>query len=84
MKQGHLTTWSGLTEDATNKNFKLKTDTAMVQMNKKRQNIHCTSKKGKITSDLDDATVTPAVTENNTQLVYAVVIDQCQLYTDLT
>jgi hypothetical protein len=32
---------------------------------------------------LEDATVTPAVTGDKTHLVYAVVVDQGQLYTDL-
>jgi hypothetical protein len=44
VKQGHLTTWSGLTEDAINKHLKLTPATAMVHMNQKRQNIRSTSK----------------------------------------
>jgi hypothetical protein len=38
----------------------------------------------KITSDLEDATTTAADTRGKTHLVYTVVIDQGQLYTDLT
>jgi hypothetical protein len=38
----------------------------------------------KITSDLEDATVTPVGTGEKTHLVYAVVIDQGQIYTELT
>jgi hypothetical protein len=53
-------------------------------MNQKRQNIHSTSKEVKITSDLEDIKVTPAGNQDTTHLVYAVVIDQGQLYTDLT
>jgi hypothetical protein len=37
-----------------------------------------------ITSDLEDTTVTPAGNGDNTNFVYAVVIDQGRLYTDLT
>jgi hypothetical protein len=37
-----------------------------------------------ITSDLEDATVSLAGTGEKTHLVYSVVIDQGQLYTDLT
>jgi hypothetical protein len=37
-----------------------------------------------ITSDLEDTTVTPAGNVYNTHLVYAIVIDQGQLCTDLT
>jgi hypothetical protein len=84
MKQGHLTTWPGLTEDEINKHLKLTPTTAMGHMNQKRQNISSTSKEVKITSDLEDATVTPAGMGYKTDLVYAVVIDQGQLYTDLT
>jgi hypothetical protein len=53
-------------------------------MNQKRKNIHSTSKEVKLTSDLEDTTVTPVDTGDKTLLVYAVVIDQGQLYTDLT
>jgi hypothetical protein len=44
VKQGHMTTWSGLTKDAINKHLKLTPETAMGHMNQKRQNIHYTSK----------------------------------------
>jgi hypothetical protein len=39
VKDGHLITWPGLTEDAINKHLKLTPDTAMVHMNQRRQNI---------------------------------------------
>jgi hypothetical protein len=39
VKQGHLTTWPGLTEDAINKKLKMIPATAMGHMNQKRQNI---------------------------------------------
>jgi hypothetical protein len=38
MKQGHITTWTGLTEDAINKHLKMTPATAMGHMNQKRQN----------------------------------------------
>jgi hypothetical protein len=75
----HLITWPGLTEDAINKHLKLTPATAMVHMNQRRQNIRSTSKapiEKQPTPDTDLGT--------NTHLVYAVVVDQGQLYTDLT
>jgi hypothetical protein len=57
--------------------------TTMVNMNQRRQNIRSTSKVS-ITSDIKDETVKPVGLGSKTQLVYAVVIDQGQLYTDLT
>jgi hypothetical protein len=44
VKDGHLITWPGLTEDAINKHLKLTTSTAMVHINQWRQNIRSTSK----------------------------------------
>jgi hypothetical protein len=44
VKDGHLITWPGLTEDAINKHLKLTPATAMGHMNQKRQNIRSTSK----------------------------------------
>jgi hypothetical protein len=82
VKKGHLTTWSVLTEQAINKHFKMTPATAMGHMKQWSQNIHSTSKTT-ITSDLEDETVTPAGLGEKTHLVYAVVIDQGQLYTDL-
>jgi hypothetical protein len=84
VKQGHLSTWPGLTEDAINKHLKLTSATAMGHMNQKRQNIRSTSKAVTITSDLEETTVTPACTGEKTNFVYAAVIDQGQLCTDLT
>jgi hypothetical protein len=84
VKQGHISTWPGLTEDAINKHLKLTPVTAMGHMNQKGQNIHSTSKAVAITSDLEDTTVTPAGTGDKTHFVYAAVIYQGQLYTDLT
>jgi hypothetical protein len=79
VKDGHLITWLGLTEDAINTHLKLTPATAMGHMNQRRQNIRSTSKapiEKKTTPDTDLGT--------NTHLVYAVVVDQGQLYTDLT
>jgi hypothetical protein len=83
VKNGHLITWPGLTEHAINKHLKITTATAMGHKNQRRRNIHSTSKVS-ITSDLEDERVTYAGLGSKTNLVYAVVIDQGQLYTDLT
>jgi hypothetical protein len=82
--QGHLTNWTGLTEDAINKHLRLTPAMATVHMNQKKQNINSTSKVVTITSDLEYTTVTPIGNGDKTYVVYAVVIDQGQLYTDLT
>jgi hypothetical protein len=79
VKDGQLITWPGLTEDAINKHLKLTPATAMGHMNQRRQNIRSTPKEpiGKQpTPDTDLGT--------KTHLVYAVVVDQGQLYTNLT
>jgi hypothetical protein len=59
VKNGHLITWPGLTEQAINKHLKLTPATAMGHMNQRRQNIRCTSKNS-INSDMGDESVTPA------------------------
>jgi hypothetical protein len=79
VKDGHLITWPGLTEDAINKHLKLTPATAMGHMNQRCQNIRSTSKvpiEKQHPPDTDLGT--------KTHLVYAVVVDQGQLYTDLT
>jgi hypothetical protein len=58
VKQGHLITWSGLTEDTINKHLKMTPATAMGHMNWKGKNIRPTSKEIQVTSDLEDAVVT--------------------------
>jgi hypothetical protein len=83
VKNGHLITWTGLTEQAINTHLKLTPATATGHMNQRRQNIRSTSK-NRVTSDISDEYVTPAGLGNNTNLVYAVLVDQGQLYTDLT
>jgi hypothetical protein len=57
-------------------------ETSMGHMNQRRQNIRSTSK-APITSEIEDDTVTPAGLGSKTHFVYAVVIYQGQLYTDL-
>jgi hypothetical protein len=84
MKQGHLITWPGLTEDTINKHLKMTPATAMGHMNHKRQNICSTNNEMQVTSDLEDNLVTPGGTGEKTHLIYAVVIDQVHIYTDLT
>jgi hypothetical protein len=79
VKDRHMITWPGLTEDAINKHLKLTPATAMGHMNQRRQNIRSTSKEPiekQPTPDTDLGT--------KTHLMYAVVVDQGQLYTDLT
>jgi hypothetical protein len=79
VKDGHLITWPGLTEDTINKHLKLKPATAMGHMNQRRQNIRSTSKEPIEKQQ-------PPYTDlgTNTHLAYTVVVDQGQLYTDLT
>jgi hypothetical protein len=55
----------------------------MGHMNQRRQSIRSTSKTP-ITSDIEDVTANPATSGTKTHLVYAVLVDQGQLYTDLT
>jgi hypothetical protein len=79
VKDGHLITWPGLTEDAINKHLKLTPATAMGHMSQRRQNIRSTSKAPIETQPTPDTDL-----GTKTHLVYAVVVDQGQLYTDLT
>jgi hypothetical protein len=79
VKDGHLITWPGLMEDAINKHLKLTPATAMGHMNQRRQNIWSTLKAP------DEKKQPPGKDLGaKTHLVYAVVVDQSQLYTDLT
>jgi hypothetical protein len=83
VKNGHIIKWPGLTEQAINKHFKMTPDTAMEHMNQRRENIRSTSKVS-INSNMEDDTSPPAGLGSKTHLVYAVVIDQGQLYTEIT
>jgi hypothetical protein len=78
VKDRHLITWTGLTEDAINTHLKLTPATAMGHMNQRRQHVLSTSKapiEKQPTPDTDLGT--------KTHLVYAAIVDQGQLYTDL-
>jgi hypothetical protein len=79
VKDGHLITWPGLTEDSINKHLKRTLATAMGHMNQRRQNIRSTAKAPIANSPTPDTDM-----GSKTHLVYAVVVDQGQLYTDLT
>jgi hypothetical protein len=79
IKDGHLITWPGLTEEAINKHLKLMPTTAMGHMNQRRQNIRSTSK-----TPIADALTTDTNFGTKTHPGYAVVVDQGQLYTDFT
>jgi hypothetical protein len=79
VKNGHLVTWTGLTEDAIDKHLKLTLATAMGHMSQRRENIRSTSK---IT--IADTPQTATNLGTNIHLVYAILVDQRQLYTDLT
>jgi hypothetical protein len=83
VKNGHIVTWPGLTEEAINKHLKLMLATAMGHMNQRRQRIRSTSKTP-ITASIDDVPSTNTNLGTKTHLVYAVLVDQGQLYTDLT
>jgi hypothetical protein len=82
VKNGHLITWPGLTEQAINKHLKMTPATAMRHLNQRRQNIRSTSKTS-ITSDMEDKAVTPAGLGSNAHFFYAVVVNQGQLYIEL-
>jgi hypothetical protein len=79
VKDGHLITWPGLTEAAINKHLKLTPATAMGHMNQRRQNIRSTPKAPTEKQQPPDTDL-----GTKTHLVYAVVVDQGQLYTGLT
>jgi hypothetical protein len=78
-KNGHLVPWPSLTDDAIHKHLKLTPATAMGHMNQIRQNIRSTSK-----TPIEDVPTTDTNLGTKTHLVYAVLVDQGQLYTDLT
>jgi hypothetical protein len=79
IKDGHLITWPGLTEDAINKHLKLTPATAMGHMSQRRQNIRSTSK-----APIEKQQPPDTYLGTNNHLVYVIVIDQGRLYTDLT
>jgi hypothetical protein len=65
VKNGHLVTWPGLTEDAIHKKLKLTPATAMGHMNQRRQNISSTSK-----TPIEEEHTTDANLGTKTHLVY--------------
>jgi hypothetical protein len=79
VKTRYIIAWPGLTEDTIHKHLRLKPDTVMGHINQRCQKIRSTSK-AKI------AEVPPTDTDlgTKTHLVYAVLVDQGQLYRDLT
>jgi hypothetical protein len=79
VKDGHLITWPGLTEDAINKHFKLTPAKAMVHMNQRLQNIRSTSK-----APIEKQTTPDTDLGTKNHLVYAIIVNQGQLYADLT
>jgi hypothetical protein len=81
VNKGHLVTWSGLMVETIKKHLKLTTATAMGHMNQKRQNIRSTKER---LLEPENEDITPFVSVGKTHLVFTVVLDQGQLYTDLT
>jgi hypothetical protein len=79
VKNGHLVTWPGLTEDAIHKHLKLTPATATGHMNQRCQNIRSTSK-----TPIEDVTTSDKNLGTKNHLVYSVLVHQGQLYTDLT
>jgi hypothetical protein len=79
VKDGHLLTWPGLTEDTINTHLKLTPARAMGYMNQRHQNIRSTSK-----TPIADQQTPDTDLGTKTYLVYAVVVEQGQLYTYLT
>jgi hypothetical protein len=75
----HLITWPGLEEGAINKHLKLTPDTAMGHMNERRPTIRSTSK-----SPIADSPTPDTDLGSKTLFVYAVLVYQGHLYTDLT
>jgi hypothetical protein len=74
VKNGHLVTWPGLTEEAINKHLKLTPATAMWHMNQRRHNIRSTSETP-ITAAIADTTTTNTNLGTKTHLVYAVLVE---------
>jgi hypothetical protein len=79
VKNGHLVIWPGLTENVIHNHLKLTPATVMGHMNQRSQNIRSTSK-----TPIEDVPKTDTNLGTKTYLVYAVLVDQGQLYTDLT
>jgi hypothetical protein len=70
VKDGHLITWPGLTEDAIHRHLKLTPATDIGHLNQRRQNIRSTSKK-----PIADAPQIDTDLVTKTYLIYAVLVD---------
>jgi hypothetical protein len=79
VKNGYLITWPGLTADNINSHLKLTLAIAMGHMNQRRQKIRSTSK-----AQIEKQQPPDTDLGAKTHLVYAVVVNQGQLYTYLT
>jgi hypothetical protein len=79
VKDGDLITCPGLTEDAINKHLKLTPATAMGHMSQRQQKIRSTSE-----APITEQPAPDTDLGTKTHLVYAIVVDRGQLYTDLT
>jgi hypothetical protein len=80
IKNGHFTSWPGLTEHAVEKHLSKSTSTTKVHLNQQRQHARSTKFKDPKAimeeTDLDQGI--------NTQYVYAATIDAGKIYTDQT
>jgi hypothetical protein len=81
VKKGHLATWPKLTVEVIKKYLKLTTSTDTGHMIQKRQNIRSTKKK---MLEAENEYITPLGSGEKTHIVFAVVLDQGQIYTALT
>jgi hypothetical protein len=79
VKNGHLVNWPGLTGNAIHKHLKLTPATVMGHMNQRLQSIRSTSKE-----QIAEVPTADTNLGTKTHLFYAVLVDQGQLYTDLT
>jgi hypothetical protein len=80
IKNGHFTSWPGLTEHAVEKHLSKSTSTTKVHLNQQRQNAKPTKVK-----DPKVITTEPYLDQGiKTQYVYAATIDAGQIYTDQT
>jgi hypothetical protein len=79
VKDGRLITLPGLTEDAINKHLKLMPATVMEDINQGCHNIRSTSN-----ASIDKQPTPDTYLGTKTHLVYTVVVDDGQLYSDLT
>jgi hypothetical protein len=80
IKNGNLTSWPGLTEQAVEKHLSKSTSTTKGHLNQQRQNTRTTKVK-----DTNVIVTEPDLDHGiNTQFVYAATVDAGQIYTDQT